>query len=75
MVLNSWEHGPVLPRQQTTNAALAQIAWLGFSGTVYPYRKDWTGPGKTSEPGGFSPLYMQIGTWQEIEPNVWRIKD
>lgn len=72
MTLRASDHGGVLPREITGNAALAQIGWLGFTGMIYELRdepKDWR------EPGGYQPLYIQVGVWEELEPGAWSVRD
>ncbi|MFJ8815453.1 hypothetical protein [Amycolatopsis thermoflava] len=39
--------------------ALRQVGWLGQSGTVYALGE------KPRESGGFTPLYIQIGTYHQ----------
>lgn len=73
MKLSASKHSGAISRDKSQNMVLAQVGWLGFSGTVYPLTN--ADPGPTSEPGGFSPLYLQLGSWEEIEPGAWRIKD
>jgi len=64
------EHGRVLPHD--SRAAMAQVGWLGASGTIYPLHK---GPARGEEPASFTALYIQLGVWEEIEPGHWAIKD
>lgn len=47
-------------RFDAQHAILAQVGWVGHAkGTVYGLG---TTPGAT-EPGGYSPLYIQVGTY------------
>lgn len=71
MMLQASSNRPI-PRQSTQNAALGQVGWLGFTGMIYALDDE---PRDFREPGGYSPLYIQIGTWEEIEPGKWSIKD
>jgi hypothetical protein len=51
---------------------MSQVGWLGQTGTVYPL----DGPSPSlSEPGSYQPIYIQIGTWREIEPGTWIIDE
>jgi uncharacterized protein YaeQ len=61
-----------IPRQQSERMALRQIGWLGHTGQYYPLG---AGPTSNDEPGGFSPVYIQIGTWVELELGHWAIED
>lgn len=43
------------------HAILRQVGWLGHRrGDVYPLRES---PNLLTEPGGYSPLYIQVGTY------------
>jgi len=70
---------PVLRRPKTfqtldrqSTAALAQVGWTGQTGAVYNIDD---APYDDREPGGFAPLYIQVGTWVEYDDGVWRIED
>lgn len=62
--LNFNEHG--VPMSPNSNAAMAQVGWLGWSGTVYGFDTPITEIHKT-EPASYAPLYMQIGTWAQTD--------
>jgi hypothetical protein len=32
-------------------------------------------PRDPREPGGYAPLYLQVGTWVELEPGIWVVED
>ena len=68
MQLNPSKHHDVLPA--AWRPAIAQVGWLGHSGTVYDLETD---PSKT-ERAGFMPLYIHIGSWK-TEDKSWIIKD
>lgn len=52
--------------------AMAQVGWLGHAhGDVYALRDQ---PLDDREPGGFSPLYIQIGTWED-DDGKWVLRD
>jgi hypothetical protein len=65
-------HGPTLPREQSTNMALAQIGWLGQTGGIYHLG---AAPSKDQEPGGYSPLYLSVGVWEDLGEGHYGIKD
>ena len=48
-----------------------QIGWLGHSRRVYGLDED---PSRT-ENGGFTPLYIQTGTWEDLGEGRLGIKD
>jgi hypothetical protein len=63
--------GPTLPRE--TNMVWRQIGWIGHrDGSVYSYDDH---PMDSREPGGFSPLYVAIGTWEHLGDGKYGIKD
>lgn len=66
------EHGPTYPRDRSMNMAIAQIGWVGHTGTVYPLG---AGPTGEQEPGGFSPLLIPTGTWEDLGEGRWGISD
>lgn len=70
--LDRGKSGPTYDRDSSMNMALAQIGWLGFSGRVYPIGD---GPTSAQEPGGFSPLLIQVGTWEDLGDGAWGIRD
>lgn len=72
LMLRSCEHGPTLPRDLTADMALAQIGWLGHTGTVYSLDAP---PNSTREPGGFGPLWICVGTWKDLGDGSWGIDD
>lgn len=72
MTLRASAHGGAVPRESSENAVMAQVGWLGFTGMIYELADE---PRDFREPGGYSPLYIQIGVWEELEPGVWSIKD
>lgn len=51
---------------------MRQIGWLGQTGAVYEFDD---APYDGREPGGFSPLYIQVGTWEDLGDGHWGIKD
>lgn len=66
-VLSPASVGPTLPR--SPDRALRQIGWLGHSGVVYGYDEE------PREAGGFSPLYIQIGTWEDLGDGRYAVQD
>lgn len=54
------------------NMAMAQIGWRGQSRTIYPLDNP---PTSTSEPGGFGPIYISVGTWTDLGDGHWGIDD
>jgi hypothetical protein len=70
--LRQSEHGPTLPREQTKDFALAQIGWVGRTGTVYQLHH---GPTSGQEPGGYAPLYISVGTWEDLGQERYGIHD
>jgi hypothetical protein len=72
MTLSLSDHGPTIPREQSMNTAIAQIGWIGKTGTVY--RLDQP-PTSSSEPGGFAPLLISVGTWEHLGNEHWGIHD
>ena len=63
-------HGRTLPRDSST--AMAPVGWIGQTGAVYALDDP---PRDGRERGGYAHLYLQIGTWREIEPDHWAIDD
>jgi hypothetical protein len=63
-------HTGVLRRDH--RAAMAQVGWLGQTGCLYALADP---PHDPREPGGYAPLYLQLGTWVELEPGVWVVED
>jgi len=61
-----------IPREHSMNMALHLVGWLGQTGQVYPLG---AGPSSEQEPGGFSPLYASIGTWEDLGDGRWGIHD
>lgn len=60
------------PLPATSHPVMAQVGWLGHrAGHVYALADQ---PFDTREPGGFSPLYIQIGTWRE-QDGRYEIRD
>jgi hypothetical protein len=59
------------PLPPEARPVMAQVGWLGQTGTVYQLHP----AGRINEPGGYAPIYIQIGTWIEQEPDVWVIDD
>lgn len=52
---------------------MAQVGWLGHkAGGVYALADQ---PLDGREPGGFSPLYIQIGTWEDLGDGKWGIRE
>jgi hypothetical protein len=47
-----------------TCRAMAQVGWLGQAGAVYGLH-DQLREGR--EPGGFRPLYIQVGVYQQVD--------
>lgn len=72
MSLMMSRHHEVLPRSVDAQPAMAQVGWLGQTGTVYPLD---AGPNRVQEPGGFAPLYLQVGVWKEIEDGTYAVFD
>lgn len=66
------DHGATYQRDMTCDMALAQIGWVGSSGYVYPLA---CGPNSSEEPGGFAPLLIQVGTWEDLGDGHWGIRD
>lgn len=66
------EHGPTIPRQQSTNMALAQIGWVGQTGAVYPMG---SAPTRDQEPGSYGPLLISVGVWEDLGDDSWGIRD
>lgn len=60
------------PLPASDRPAMAQVGWLGQTGAVYALASP---PSKSSEPGSYTPLYMQIGVWVEVEPGTWVIAE
>lgn len=70
--LSIGDHGPAIDRTLSADMALAQIGWIGASGTVYPLG---SGPSRAQEPGSFAPLYIQIGIWEDFGGGKYGISD
>lgn len=66
------KHGETIPRERSMNIALAQIGWVGKTGTVYPFGQP---PNRRNEPGGFAPLLISVGTWEDLGDGRWGISD
>lgn len=64
------QHGPVLPSD--SNLAIAQVGWLGETGTVYELDDQ---PLDVREPGSFTPLYIAVGVWEDLGDGHFGIKD
>lgn len=60
------------PLKPDARPVMAQVGWLGHRGGA-TYALD-DPPYDPREPGGFSPLYIQIGSWVLIE-GKWTIHD
>jgi hypothetical protein len=59
------------PLRHTDHPVMAQVGWLGDrDGSVY----DLSDPPYDREPGGFSPLYIQIGAWVLVD-GKWTIHE
>lgn len=52
------------PTQPESKAAYIQVGWLGLSGEVYPIGHTVTEP-------SYSPLYIQIGTYEQNDKGQW----
>ena len=63
-------HAKPLPRD--ANPVMAQVGWLGASGTVYALGDS---PSDGRERGSYSPIYIQIGTWEDLGDGRRGIKD
>lgn len=60
------------PLKPTDRPVMAQVGWLGDrDGDVYALADP---PYDDREPGGFSPLYIQIGRWVLVDGN-WTIDE
>ena len=59
---NHWnDDGDLVIEQKTL---FRHVGYLGHSGTWYPNDgSSW--PSASQEPGGYSPLYQQIATWED----------
>jgi hypothetical protein len=55
-----------------SRAVMSQVGWLGHSGSVYALADE---PRDRREPGGYSPLYIQIGVWEYLGDGKYGIKD
>lgn len=64
------KHAAPLP--QTSTLAMAQVGWMGFTGEVYALADP---PYDQREPGGLSPLYIALGTWEDLGDGHYAIKD
>lgn len=62
----------LIPREHSLNKVLAQVGWIGQSGQVYALDDQ---PMDGREPGSFQPLYIQIGTWEDLGAGRFGIKD
>lgn len=51
---------------------MAQVGWMGFTGNVYALDDQ---PFDAREPGGFGPLYIPVGTWEDLGDGHYAIKD
>jgi hypothetical protein len=51
---------------------MSQIGWIGATGEVYVVDDQ---PMDDREPGGFHPLYIQIGVWEHLGDGKYGIKD
>jgi hypothetical protein len=69
-VLRMSKQGQRLPRD--SDAVMAQVGWIGQSGYVYALDDQ---PRDAREPGGYSPLYIQIGVWENLGDGKYGIKD
>jgi len=59
-VLDRQRLGPTLGHN--SSAALAQVGWVGASGTVYAFDQ----PAEVlelAEPSGYEPIYVAVGSW------------
>lgn len=61
-----------LPRERSKDMTIAQVGWLGQSGSVYALDDP---PRGGREPGSYSPLYIQIGTWEHLGDGRYGIND
>lgn len=60
------------PLPPDSRPVMAQIGWAGRSGAVYALDDE---PCRDQrEPGGYRPLYVQVGVWAEVD-GEWRIID
>ena len=60
------------PIRPTELPVMAQVGWLGHrDGSVYALADP---PYDDREPGGFSPLYIRLGSWVNRDGN-WSIND
>ncbi len=69
-VLSQSIQGPRLPRDD--ERVMAQVGWIGQTGEVYAPDDQ---PMDSREPGGFSPLWMAIGTWEHLGDGKYGIRD
>ena len=56
----------------TDRPAMRQVGWLGHSGSVYTL---YDLPNNGRERGGYSPLYVRIGVWEDLGDGRFGIKD
>lgn len=66
------QHGDVIDRERSASVALAQVGWIGQSGGVYALNDQ---PMDGREPGSFQPLYISVGTWEDLGDGHYGIKD
>jgi len=62
------------PMDQKSNAAMAQVGWLGETGTVYPLGTALSEIHKT-ETASYRPLYIQVGTWEQTADGRWFVEE
>lgn len=55
-----------------SRAVMAQVGWAGHTGSVYALDDE---PRDRREPGGYTPLYIQIGIWEHLGDGRYGIKD
>lgn len=64
--------GKVVDRSSSQSKVLQQVGWLGHTGQVYPMG---AGPSSGQEPGGFTALFICVGTWEYLGGGKWGIRD
>lgn len=69
-LLPGHKHGSPLHRD--SNLVMAQNGWVGHTGRVYALDDP---PRDSRELGGYSPLYIAIGTWEHLGDGKYGIKD
>jgi hypothetical protein len=66
------QHQHLKPLPRDANPVMCQLGWVGASGTVYALDDQ---PLDGREGGSYSPLYIRIGTWEDLGNGKWGIKD